>query len=153
MVAEETEWKDVAHPTKFGKWERLCGETSTGRLFGGGKSFVRYPVRVVYMIRDVAQVSERERREAACRFLVSVRKKSFKRAVKRNRVKRQIREAWRKGKGGLAEELQACGKVMDVAFVFLGKELVESALIEKSVLEAIERLRFAVQSADVRAKE
>ena len=56
-------------------------------MFEGGvsKSFSIFPIRVVYM--------PVEQGEAPASILISVSKRRFKRAVKRNRVKRQIREA------------------------------------------------------------
>ena len=59
-------------------------------MFEGGvsKSFSIFPIRVVYM--------PVEQGEAPASILISVSKRRFKRAVKRNRVKRQIREAYRK---------------------------------------------------------
>ena len=51
-----------------------------------------FPIRVVY------RLVEPQPNAAQIQMLVSVPKKHFKRAVKRNRVKRQIREAYRKHK-------------------------------------------------------
>ena len=69
-------------------------------MFEGGvsKSFSIFPIRVVYM--------PVEQGEAPASILISVSKRRFKRAVKRNRVKRQIREAYRKNKSLLVDELQ-----------------------------------------------
>lgn len=60
---------------------------------GGSRSFSVFPLRVVYL--------PVEELEAPVSILVSVSKRRFKRAVKRNRVKRQIREAYRMNKHGL----------------------------------------------------
>ena len=67
-------------------------------MFEGGvsKSFSIFPIRVVYM--------PVEQGEAPASILISVSKRRFKRAVKRNRVKRQIREAYRKNKYLLVDE-------------------------------------------------
>ena len=68
------------------KEERLVGRKLVETLFkgGGSRSMSYYPLRIVYCL--VA------REEAPVRILVSVPKRCFKRAVKRNRVKRQVRE-------------------------------------------------------------
>ena len=72
----------------LGKSERLCSKKLVERLFAGGnKSFPAFPLRVVYMPLDI------EDEGAEVSILVSVPKKRFKRAVKRNLVKRQVREA------------------------------------------------------------
>ena len=148
MEAEEHQaaWSaaDIAHPTHFGKVERLCGEKTISSLFGGGKSFVRYPLRLVYRFSEQSDARAMVRREAVCRMMVSVSKRIFKRAVKRNRVKRQIREAWRKEKGPLAVDVNEAGMVLDVAFIFVGKELPSSVRIGKAMSEAVGSLRQAV---------
>lgn len=51
------------------------------------------------------------------RILVSVPKKNFKRAVKRNLLKRRIREAWRLGKSGMG------AKTFDIMFSYTSKEV------------------------------
>lgn len=73
----------------LGKEERVAGRTLVESLFkgGGSRSMSYYPLRVVYRLVD--------RQQAPVRILVSVPKRSLKRAVWRNRVKRQVREAYR----------------------------------------------------------
>ena len=68
------------------KAERLNSKILIGKMFEGGvsKSFSIFPIRVVYM--------PVEQGEAPASILISVSKRRFKRAVKRNRVKRQIRD-------------------------------------------------------------
>ena len=82
------------------KAERLNSKILVGKMFEGGvsKSFSIFPIRVVYM--------PVEKGEASASILISVSKRRFKRAVKRNRVKRQIREAYRKNKHLLLDQLQ-----------------------------------------------
>ena len=55
---------------------------------------------------------------ATCRLLLSVSKKRFHHAIKRNRVKRLIREAWRKNKTKLYEVCARDTISMDVALVY-----------------------------------
>ena len=70
------------------KSERTCSKIAIDNLFKGGhsRSLSAFPIRVVYLVSDTPQQEQ-------CQIMVSVPKKCFKRAVKRNRVKRQIREA------------------------------------------------------------
>lgn len=144
---QDRQWcpQDVEHPTCFGKWERLCGEKPIGRLFGEGKSLFHYPLRVVYTLRSSQDAAELSHRQSVCRVMVSVSKRVFKRAVKRNRVKRQVREAWRTSKGSLASDVLACGKVLDVAFVFVGKDLPTTDKIVKAMAGCVGSLRAAVE--------
>ena len=85
------------------KSERVCSRNTVEQLFGGGQSraMSAFPIRMVYMITD------RQEGEPAAQMLVSVPKRCFKRAVKRNRVKRQVREAYRHLKHGVIEAMTA----------------------------------------------
>lgn len=116
------------------KAERLHSKTVVDQMFTGGqsKSFSVFPLRVVYM-----PVQEQE---ASVSILVSVSKKRFKRAVKRNRVKRQIREAYRKNKHELLRICDEQGRQMAVAFIYLSDELVPSILIEEKMKVLLARL-------------
>ena len=65
------------------KEERLSWKRYIDLLFEKGQSFVAFPLRVVYLPME-------EEMPARASFLVSVPKKKFKRAVKRNLIKRQV---------------------------------------------------------------
>lgn len=100
------------------KAERLHRRSVIGRLFeGSNKSISAFPLRVVYMPVG------RDEEAALPSILVSVPKRYFKRAVKRNRVKRQIREAYRLNKHILQEALADKPYNIALAFIWLDKEL------------------------------
>lgn len=102
------------------KAERLCSKKLIERLFAGGNSsFPAFPLRVVYMWLSP------EESEAKVSIMTSVPKKRFKHAVKRNRVKRQIREAYRLNKHILLDALKPVGerKHLVVAFIWLDNRL------------------------------
>ena len=104
----------------FNKNERLCSKKLIERLFAGGnKSFPTFPLRVVYM--PLAP----EENTADASILISVPKKRFKHAVKRNHVKRQIREAYRVNKHILLDALQAkeTPTKMILAFIWLDNKI------------------------------
>ena len=112
------------------KSERLCSKKLIERLFAGGnKSFPSFPLRVVYMTLDTEETT------ADASILISVPKKRFKHAVKRNRVKRQVREAYRRNKPILLNALQASEKPqkMIMAFIWLDNKLHSTEEIEYKV--------------------
>ena len=91
-----------------------------------------------------------EELEADASILISVSKRRFKRAVKRNRVKRQIREAYRVNKHELLNVLAEKQCRLAIAFIYLSDQLVESAVIEERVKTALARIaeKVAAQDAD-----
>lgn len=94
------------------KYERICKETDIQTLFRKGEGFSVYPFRVIMRFRYDTQ------HPVTVRLLVSVSKKRFHHAFKRNRVKRMMREVWRKNKAPLYE---ICGQdniSLDVALVY-----------------------------------
>ena len=77
---------------------------------------------------ETARVAE----DVPVQVLVSVSKRHFKHAVDRNRVKRQVREAYRRHKQILTEKVQQ-EQTLAIAFIWLADELHESDKVEKSV--------------------
>lgn len=73
--------------------------------------------------------------------LISVPKKHFKRAVKRNRVKRQVREAYRKHKQLISPRMgELTNKRLLIAFIWLSNELTSSVTVEERVENLLHRI-------------
>ena len=66
--------------------------------------------------------------------------KHFKRAVKRNRIKRLLREAYRLNKHSLKTSLEERNMQLAVFFMFTGKELPEYPFVLERMEEALEKL-------------
>lgn len=116
------------------KSERLDKKKIIEKMFAGGsRSFSVFPLRVVYLPVEGLEVS--------ASVLISVSKRHFKRAVKRNRVKRQIREAYRKNKHELLQVLQDKELQLAVAFIYLSDRLVASDEIEERMKTALARIK------------
>ena len=94
-----------------------------------------FPLRIVYM--------QKERDGEPLQVLVSVSKRHFKHAVDRNRVKRQIREAYRLHKHLLAQRIPE-GISIALAFIWLSDEHYSSQRIEKSVSRLMEKVAVNV---------
>lgn len=123
---------ELSDKNTFTKEEKLCSAKAIDALFSIGESFIAYPLRVVYMIHDKSEVESQ-----SASVVISVSKRKFKRAVKRNRVKRLIREAYRLNKYNLITLLNKHNKRIDVAFLYLKDELPEFLEIEKSILKTV----------------
>ncbi len=115
------------------KEERLSWKRYIDLLFAKGQSFVAFPLRVVYLPVE-------EESLAPVSILISVPKKKFKRAVKRNLIKRQIREVYRVRKYTLIDPLVEKNRRMLVAFLYLDKEVRSFAEMEKAMNKALTTL-------------
>ena len=119
-------------PEGLPKYERICKENDIQALFDKGAGVSVYPYRVIFLFR------KDESRPVTVRVLVSVSKKRFHHAFKRNRVKRLMREAWRKNKASLYEICQRDNISVDVALVY-------TATVIHSYEEMMVKTRKAVQ--------
>ena len=81
------------------KGERLYLREEIERLHDRGRSFVSYPIRVVWLAEPLATHSLGEQAQVA--VMTSVAKRRFKHAVDRNRIKRMTRSAYRLHKAPL----------------------------------------------------
>lgn len=126
------------HKHTLGKQERLCSRKLIDSLFkgGGSRAMSGFPLRMVYA------VTERHEGEPAAQILVSVPKRCFKRAVKRNRIKRLVREAYRLNKHILADVLERHEPQMSatMAFIYTDSHLHDYATVEQRVRNLLTRL-------------
>ena len=115
------------------KAERLHSKKLINSLFNGGnsKSMTVFPLRLIYMPAPEGPVSQ---------MLISVPKRCFRRANKRNRVKRQVREAYRHNK--LHEGTQP----MVLAFIWLDSKLHDSADVSRAVVTLLTRLKERMEA-------
>jgi len=119
------------------KEERLSSKLVIDRLFSGGNgSMAVYPLRVVWMMTT----RQTDDQEPPVRMLVSVPKKRFHHAVDRNRLKRQVREAFRLNKHILWQVLAGTDKRVDIGFISITDTPVRSHSVHRSVAKALVRI-------------
>ena len=107
----------------FPKHNRLCGQERIAHLYKAGKRFTAWPLRVTYM-----------QAESDTQVLVWAPKSLFKRAVKRNHLRRLMREAYR-----LHQDLLGDGHYQ-IAFNYMDKEEQPYALIEKAICKSLKKI-------------
>ena len=79
------------------------------------------------------------------RVVISVSKKRFHHAVKRNKVKRLIREAWRKNKSGIMLKCEVKNITFDFALVYTATVILSYQEIEKKIKELSLRLENSLK--------
>lgn len=112
---------------KLPKQEKLKSAKTISTLFSEGKTYTKFPIKVFFL--------PVENRVNLASFAVP--KRNFKSAVDRNRVKRQLREAYRINKHLLND---GHGKKFAILFLFLGKEKPHFAEVEKSLINLLKKL-------------
>ena len=123
------------------KREHLCRTRLTDRLFEKPcpdlLTATRFPLRALCRPVPGALLAEGQSR---VEVLFSVSKRSFKRAVRRNRAKRQMREAYRLLRRPLLEAAERSGLHYSLAFLWMGKEPVATAQVARAMGEVLSRL-------------
>lgn len=138
----------------FPKKEKLVSRTLIERLFAGAsgsKAMSAFPLRMVYLLMNEEEThtaADADKRPAAqTQVLISVPKKYFKHAVDRNRVKRQVREAYRTNRHLFKVEE---GKRLLIAFIWIDNQRHPSEEVTRKVVNLLRRLgeRIAPRKQD-----
>ncbi len=116
------------------KTERLCGKTGISVLLAKGKHGNVPGMRFLWLSKTGNESN---------RIMISVPKKLFKRAVKRNLLKRRIRESYRKQKHSLTV---SCG--LDVLFMYSTKEILSYDEIYNAVGQIIDKINKGIKPKD-----
>ncbi|MCL2650813.1 MAG: ribonuclease P protein component [Candidatus Azobacteroides sp.] len=117
------------------KEERISSKIEIDRLFTEGNSFIIYPLRVIYF-----EKVSLEKRKANVSIMASVPKRKFKRAVKRNRLKRLIKESYRLNKFAFIAKITSQSKHISLAFLYLPHEEKKFPEIEMAMKQALRTL-------------
>lgn len=115
------------------KCERICSVKAVEALVSSGHYLAGGPLRCCFIVRP-SNVTEENAENSGIgslnRIMVSVPKKFFRRAVKRNLLKRRIRESYR-----LQKELLPPGGV-DMLFVYTSKDICDF----RTIFAAMEKI-------------
>lgn len=118
----------------LGSEERIKSRKLMERLFNSGQSqsVTAFPLRLVYV-----RIAREEGRVPYC-MMVSVSKRCFKRAVKRNRAKRQMREAYRLHKS--LRPAVGDDETLLMAFIWMDSQPHDSKRVVKSLCRLYKKM-------------
>lgn len=117
----------------FPKENKLCLKRDVDRLFSEGKSFISYPLRVVYRLTENTDIKDK--------VLVVVGKKYHKRANKRNRIKRLIRENYRLERHSfISSDLIKDAQSIHIAFICVSKTIPSFLEIKEAMIRSFNKI-------------
>ncbi len=107
----------------FPKNEKLKSKKTIDKLFVEGKSVSSYPIKLIYLKTELST-------NVLIQAGVTVSKKNFKSAVKRNRIKRLLRESYRMNKQLVFNNSNSTFAFL---FLYLGKDMPQYQTIESNM--------------------
>lgn len=120
----------------FPKAARLCSQKRIQAVFKHSKSFKYEAFRVIYLFENAPEFLS-----FPSQIVISVPKKIFKRANKRNTVRRKIKEAWRMQRNVLDNFLNLNNLKIEFIIVYTSHQIPEY----QKVFEAITQIIFLLQ--------
>ena len=114
----------------FPKQERLYHKKLIRSLFNQGKSYHYFPLKLLYLTSTEISQSQ---------VLFTVPKRNFKKAVDRNRIKRQMREAYRSHKHTIPYSADKDAHFL-LAYIYIAREQPTYRDIESKIKASLARL-------------
>ena len=108
------------------------------QLFSKGKVITKAPFRLVFL-------QEPETTFSGIQLLISVPKRRFKLAVSRNRIRRQISEAFRLNAFDLQENIIKSEQHLAIGIIYIGKKEIAFQVMEQKLTLLIEELSQKVK--------
>ncbi|MBL4624815.1 MAG: ribonuclease P protein component [Flavobacteriales bacterium] len=115
------------------KGEKLSSQKATEFLFKNGRSFSEFPFRIIHTLAGTGN-------NFPAQVLISVPKKKFKKAVDRNRIKRQISAAYRLNKQELYDQIKTLDKGLSLAIIYTSTKEEPYSNISAKIILSLQRL-------------
>jgi len=123
----------------YPKKEKLKSKKLFDRLFSEGRSVSKYPIKLFYLETKLPQ-------DVRIKAGVAVSKRNFKSAVSRNRIKRLLREGYRRNKHLVFNNSEGSFAFL---ILYLGKKMPQYTEIEEAMLGTFEKFSSSVNSPGI----
>ncbi len=140
----------------FRKSERLANFRLRALLFDKGETFFQYPFRVTYLCVHQDFVKKRFAGKKPVpanglfpypvKCMIGVSKRKVAHATGRNRIRRLVKEIWRKNKSSFYAFLNERNCVCMVAINYSLNEEIGMADMEKGLQKSLQRMQNAIAS-------
>ena len=127
----------------FGKKYSLKSKIEIDRLFESGNKISSYPFTV--FLREI----EDDKGITPFKIVFSAPKRTFRKAVKRNRIKRIMRESIRLNKNKLEEYLITQEKRVNLFLIYSASEELEHSIMTKKTIKLFDKI---IKQLDVQKK-
>ena len=121
----------------FRKEERLCSQRQIDELYAEGQRFLVFPFSVQWKVVDNA--------DQLCQVMIVAPTRKLRHAVDRNRMKRLMRESYRHNKSSLYDSLNETGRHLNVAIVYVNKDLMTFKQVNERMKKVLLRLQDEVK--------
>ncbi len=121
----------------FKKEERLYGHAALENVYTNGKHLHNNAIKIIY-----TEVPPSD--QPACRVVFSVPKRSFKKAVDRNLIKRRMREVYRHHKHVLYQHLAEKQKHIHIYLIYSSKQIISFDELQENLIQALQILASKV---------
>jgi ribonuclease P protein component len=117
----------------YPKIEKLCSKYLIDKMFNEGKSVYEFPVKIFWILEKLPA-------DVPVQSTVTVSKRKFKRAVKRNLLKRRMREAFRNNKHDLYQKASSLNIQIALMIIYNHGKIVPYKVIEPAIINALNKL-------------
>jgi len=125
----------------FRKEERLCSKKLIDLVFKEGRSFHSFPFKALWKTTPLPM-------PVPVQVAFMIPKRNVKRAVDRNRVRRQMREIYRHHRHLLTETCTLTNNQVVLVVVYNGKNHLSFAEMESKIILILHRLVETLQADD-----
>jgi ribonuclease P protein component len=124
---------------KFPKSERLTNKKKFEQLFESGKTVKAFPFKLIYITEPATE------QEPPLQLAFTVPKRSFKKAVDRNYIRRRMKEAFRLNNSLLKENIDLNKNHLYAILIYTNRDKMAYHAIEKAWKKLVQKLLDELQ--------